>query len=109
MDYPTEATAVVRLSLMQPKPGAQERVLELQQQIVSWLPGKPGSIAGYIIVGGDPQGRVGHVSIFRSEQDADQAAQSDHVLAIRSELLLVIEEDSHVEHSYIGVDPTKLR
>lgn len=109
MDYPTEATVYVRLSLMQPKPGAQERVLKHQQDIVNWLPGKPGYIAGYVIVGGDPQGRVGHVGIWRSEQDADQAAQSDRVLAIRSELLLLIEEDPHAEHSYIGVDPTKLR
>lgn len=108
MDYPTEATACIRLSLMHPKKGELEHVLRLQREIVRWLQGKPGYLGGYVIVGGDPQGRVGHVSIYASEHDADQAAQSDHVLAIRSELLLIIEEGSHVEHSYLGVDPTKL-
>jgi hypothetical protein len=39
--------------------------------------------------------------------DADQAAQSQHVLSLRSELLLLIEEGSHVEHSYEAFDPTE--
>ena len=98
-------TFYIRLSLMIPKPGSEERVLELQRQLVAWLPGKPGYVGGYVIVGGDPQGRVGHVGIWRSEHDADAAAQSDHILSIRSELMLAIDEDSHAEHSYIGVDP----
>jgi hypothetical protein len=44
-----------------------------------------------------------------SEHDADHAAQTDHVLAQRSQLLMLIEDDTHVEDSWIArvVEPAK--
>ena len=105
MEYPPDATFYVRLSLMSPKAGMRDRVLELHEQLIEWLPGQPGFVRGYLILSGDPQGRVGHLDVWRSEQDADHAAQTDHVLALRSELLLLIEDDSHAEHSYVSFDP----
>jgi quinol monooxygenase YgiN len=104
MDYPPETTFHVRLSLMVPRPGKVDEVLELHCKLVEWLPGQPGFVRGYII-SGDRWGRVGHLSVYTSEQDADHVAQTDHILAIRSELLRLIEEDSHVERSYTAHDP----
>jgi quinol monooxygenase YgiN len=105
MDYPAQATFYVRLSLMLPKAGRKDRVIELHEQVLAGLPGTPGFIRGYLLVSGDPQGRIGHLNVWRSEQDADQAAQTQHVMSVRSELLQVIEEDSHVERSYTAYDP----
>ncbi len=105
MDYPSDATFYVRLSLMKPKDGMRDEVLEMHRQLVAWLPSQPGFVRGYLIISGDPQDRVGHLDVWRSEQDADHAAQTDHVLAVRSELLLLVEKESHAEHSYISIDP----
>ena len=105
MDYPPEATFYVRLSLMSPKEGMLDEVLELHRKLVEWLPGQPGFVRGYLIVEGDPQGRVGHLNVYRAEQDADRAAQTEHVLSLRSEMMLLIEDDSHVERSYTAYDP----
>jgi quinol monooxygenase YgiN len=105
MDYPPEAMFDVRLSLMMPRPGARDEVIEMHQKLIEWLQGQPGFVRAYLIVEGDPHGRVGHLSVYRTMQDADNAAQTDHVLAVRSELLLLIEEDSRAEHEYTAIDP----
>ena len=104
MDYPPDATFYVRLSLMVPKPGKLDEVLEIHRKLVEWLAGQPGFVRGYVITG-DHWGRVGHLNVYRSERDADRVAQTDHVLAIRSELLRLIDDESHVERFYTAQDP----
>lgn len=105
MQYPADARFYVRLSLMVPKDGMQDKVLELHRDLVEWLRGQPGFVRGYLIVGGDPEGRIGHLSVYHSERDADQVAQTQHVLAVRSGLLQLIEEGSHAERSWTAYDP----
>lgn len=100
-----DATFYVRLSLMRPKPGMRDEVLELHRQLGEWLSEQPGFVRGYIIIEGDPQGRVGHLNVYESEQAADDVAQTQHVLSLRSELMLLVEEDSHAEHFYTAIDP----
>lgn len=105
MDYPADATYYIRLSLMDPREGERERVLVLHRGLVEWLAGQPGFVRGYVIESGDPAGRVGHLNVYRSEEDADRVAQHDHVLATRAELKLLVDEDSHAEHSYVAYGP----
>ncbi|MEX0786810.1 MAG: hypothetical protein WD939_09250 [Dehalococcoidia bacterium] len=105
MEYPPEATFYVRLSLMNPNPGEDEKVSELLDDMLAYLPGCDGYVRGYKLTSGDPQGRIGRLGVWRSEEDADRAANTQHVLSVRSELLLHIEEDSHIERSYTAYDP----
>jgi len=42
------------MSLMAPKDGMEDRVLELDRSLVEWLQGQPGFVRGYLIVDGDP-------------------------------------------------------
>lgn len=105
MDFPQDAVFYVRFSLMKPKRGQKERVIELHRQLVEWLPGQPGFVRGYLILSGDPYGRVGHLNVYRSEEDAERVAQTQHILSLRSELNLIIEPESHAEHSYEAFDP----
>ena len=94
----------VRLSLMIPREGMQEQVLALHRKLVSGLPSQPGFVRGYVITG-DRWGRVGHLNIYGSEHEADHAAQTQHVLSLRSEMLQLIVEESHIERSYDVFDP----
>lgn len=105
MNYPGDTTFYVRLSLSLAKPGMEETVLRLHRNLVESLRGQPGFVRGYVIVDGDPDGRVGHLNVYESEAAADHAAQSQHVLSVRSELLQSIEEDSHVERTWTVFDP----
>jgi hypothetical protein len=105
MEYPPEATFYVRLSLMDPNPGEEERVSKLLDDMLAYLPDCPGYVRGYKLFAGDTQGRIGRLGVWRSEEDADRAANTQHVLSVRSELMRYIDEDSHVEHSYTAYDP----
>lgn len=105
MEYPAEATFFVRLSLMVPRPGMRERMLELDRKLIEWLKDQPGFVRGFLIVEGDPEDRVGHITIYDSAYNADHVAQTQHVLSVRSELMLLAQEDSQIELSWTGFDP----
>ena len=109
MDYPAEAVIYIRVSLATPKPGNEERVSQLMDDMLTFLPSQPGYVRGYKILSGDPEGRLGRIGVYESEAAADHAAQTDHILAVRSELMQLIEEDSHSERSYTAFDPSHPR
>jgi len=93
----------VRLSLVQPKAGHEQQVLQMEADLIKYLAGRPGYLHGYQITGGDSiAGRIGRLTLWRSDHDADHAAQTDHVLAVRSELLMLIEDEEHIEDSWIA-------
>lgn len=105
MDYSSDATFYVRLSLSLAKPGMEEQVLKLHHNLVESLRGQPGHVRGYVIVDGDPDGRVGHLNVYESEAAADHVAQTQHILSVRAELLQFTDEDAHVERSWTVFDP----
>ncbi|MEX2159602.1 MAG: hypothetical protein WEB04_09400 [Dehalococcoidia bacterium] len=94
----------VRLSLMTPREGMQEQVLAMHRTLVEGLASQPGFVRGYVITG-DRWGRVGHLNVYTSEHEADHAAQTQHILSLRSEMLMLIVEESHIERSYEVYDP----
>ena len=50
--------------------------------------------------------RHGRVGIWESEIAAQTAAQTEHSMALRAQLLRVIDEDTHLELSFQGTpDP----
>lgn len=105
MDYPADATFYVRLSFVNPKPGQDELVSGVMDHLLEFFSTQPGYVRGYKLLSGDPEGRCGRLTVWKSEQDADHTANNQHVLSVRSELLQLIEEDSHVERSYTAFDP----
>ena len=92
----------VRMSLVKAKAGQQAAVTKIEDDLMAFFTKQPGYIHGYQIIGGDSDGRVGRLTLWESDQHADQAAQTAHVLAQRSEMLLLIEGDTHVEDSWIA-------
>jgi len=104
MTKPTDGSFYIRLSLMIPASGREAEVVELHRNLVASLAGQPGFIRGFVITG-DRWGRVGHMNIYESEAAADHVANTQHVLSVRSQVLLLIDEESHVERSYDVYDP----
>jgi hypothetical protein len=91
----------VRLSMATPRAGHEDDVARMDDELMRFFAKQPGYLHGYRITGGDAiAGRIGRLSLWRSEHDADAAAQTEHVLAIRSELLLVIADERHIEYSW---------
>ncbi len=105
MDYPPEATFYVRLSLMSPRAGEEDRVSQITDDLLRHFSTQPGFVRGYRLLSSDPGNRCGRLTVWKSVQERDQAAITQHVLSARSELMLLIEEDSHVERAFTAYDP----
>ena len=90
----------VRVSLMQPKAGRHTEVRELLDDLAGFFAQQPGFIEGYGLHSSDSL--VGRVTVWESADAADAAAQSNHVLAVRSRLNTDVEDGSHQEHAFEG-------
>jgi quinol monooxygenase YgiN len=100
---PDDNVVYVRLSLARPRPGHEEQVAKMDDELMRSFAAQPGYLHGYRITGGDSVGgRIGRLTLWRSDQDADRAAQTTHILAVRSELLLLIEDQQHIEDSWVA-------
>lgn len=90
----------VRISLMKPVPGHEDEVRQLNQELVSFYRGQQGCQLCYFLAAADSSGEVGRVSVWDSEHAADQAANHDHSMALRSRLHLLI-QPGHQDRSFI--------
>jgi hypothetical protein len=99
----------IRISLMQPKMGQTEALNSLLDRLVSYYEQQPGYVTGFRLKNIDGSGRVGRLGVWVSEEDAERAANTDHDLALRSELNMVVDEDSHEEYSFEGVPAERVR
>lgn len=94
--------AYVRISLMQPKRGQEERVGQLLDDLIEFYEKQPGYITGYRLRPHDGSNRVGRIGIWEHQDDAERAATDGHDMALRSELNMVVEDGSHQELSFDG-------
>ncbi len=95
--------AYVRISHMRPKSGEEQRVGEILDKLSTFYSAEGGYVLGYRLQHheGDVT-RLGRVGVWESEEHAVHAAQTEHALALRSQLLRLIDEDSHEELSFEG-------
>ena len=94
----------VRVSYMTPREGQEGRVAEFLRRLSTYYLSRPGYLQGYLLQpqpGAAPR-RIGRVGIWDSERAAEEAAQGERALALRSELIPLVNEDSHVELQFVG-------
>lgn len=96
----------VRISYMHPKAGSEGRVSEILRDLSAFYHAQPGYQGGYLLApyeaarGG--AARYGRVGVWDSEEAAEHAGQQEHSLALRAELVRLVEEDSHTELTFDG-------
>ena len=89
---------------MTPRSGQEEELADLLDRLVQYFQGKPGFIAAYRI-SSDPHSkdkRVGRLSIWDSEDDANRMSSDQHDLALQAEIKLLAIDATHEEHSFIA-------
>jgi quinol monooxygenase YgiN len=90
----------IRISIARARPGQEARLQELQGQIVALSAGQPGCERAYLLYPHDESGDVARISIWDSEAAAEQAASTDAMLSLRSELNLAAAEGAHSERAF---------
>lgn len=76
--------AYIRISISTPKEGSRDRVLELEDRLLASFKDHDGFRSAYRLTSST---QVGRVSIWDAEANADAAANSQHTLSLRSELM----------------------
>jgi heme-degrading monooxygenase HmoA len=94
--------AFVRLSVVKPRPGQEQRAIELLEALSAATADSPGWQANYVLRPHDDSGEIARISIYDSESSAEREAATSSVLSLRSELHLVIEPD-HRERAFFSV------
>ncbi len=87
---------------MRARSGEEPRVRDLLDQLVAYYAQQPGYIVGYRLEPTEPEGYIGRIGIWQREEDAQHAAQTEHDLALRSQLNMSVAE--HTEYSFHGVE-----
>ncbi|MCA9825565.1 MAG: antibiotic biosynthesis monooxygenase [Dehalococcoidia bacterium] len=90
----------IRISIARPRPGQEKRLAELQQAIADYSAKQPGCDRSYVLRPHDHSGEIARISIWDNESQAEAAANSDHMLSLRSELNLAAAEGGHSERAF---------
>ena len=94
----------VRVTYVVPREGQVDRVQEQLKKLSEYYATQPGYIEGYLLMPhpmADPPA-MGRFGAWESDRAAEDAAQAEHGMALRAELLRLIQEDSHLELTFNG-------
>jgi hypothetical protein len=76
--------AYVRLTLLKPRPGSEDEVMSLLQELDAQLAEVPGLVFSFLMSREDRL--LGRASVWLSKDEANREALSDRVLSLRSRL-----------------------
>lgn len=88
--------------MMRARSGEEARVRDLLDRLVAYYRQQPGYMAGYRLEPTEAGGYVGRMGIWQRVEDAERAAQTEHDLALRSQLNMSVVE--HTEYTFQGVE-----
>jgi len=94
----------LRLSLARPMEGRGEEAQRLEADLLSHSSAQEGFVGGYRLTARDGGREIGRITIWEREEAADRAATTQHVMALRSDLLAVAEAE-RVEMASDAVRP----
>lgn len=83
----------LRLSLARPMEGRGEEARRLEEELLSYLSAQEGFVSGYRLTARNGGREVGRISIWETKEAAERAATTQRVMALRSKLLAVTEEE----------------
>ncbi len=97
--------AYVRITTMIARTGQEQRLEQLLRDLSALYAKQPGYVLGYMLTPHDDANprRYGRVGVWQDERSATNAAQHEHALSVRSELLRILVEELLDEYSCIGV------
>lgn len=89
----------IRLSIAKPRRGQEARLEDLMRKLEATLKAQPGCITSYLLKPHDDSGEIARIGIYENEDAAESAANSQSVMAIRSEIHLA-SEPGHIERAF---------
>ena len=94
--------AYIRLSINRPRRGEEQRMEDLLRKLTLLTSGQEGCTDTYLLRPHDDSGEIARIAIYNDEASAEHAANSQSVMALRSEIHLLA-EPGHVERAFFSI------
>ena len=92
----------VRLSLVTPKPGQEAQAAGLIDELLEHCRRQSGYETGFRLDQFEGDRQLGRITVWEAKHFADDAANTTHDLALRSELNLTVEPGSLEERAFVA-------
>ncbi|MEP7215878.1 MAG: antibiotic biosynthesis monooxygenase [Anaerolineaceae bacterium] len=92
----------IRLSIAKPRRGEEARVEEVMRKLSALSADQEGCRESYVLRPHDDSGEVARIAVYSDEKAAEQAANSQSFMALRSELHLIA-EPGHIERAFFTI------
>ncbi|HMO54524.1 MAG TPA: antibiotic biosynthesis monooxygenase [Tepidiformaceae bacterium] len=93
--------AYVRVSIAKPRRGQEARLEELMRKLEAIIRAQPGCTASYLLKPHDDSGEIARIAIYENEDVAEDAANNQQIMALRSEIHLLV-EPGHIERAFFS-------
>lgn len=93
----------VRLSIARPRHGEERRLEELMLRLNKLTADQEGCLESHTLKPHDNSGEIARIAIYRDEAAAEHAANNAAIMALRSEMHLIV-EPSHTERAFFSID-----
>jgi quinol monooxygenase YgiN len=92
----------IRLSIARARRGEEARLEEIMRKLADASKSEDGCLESYVLKPHDDSGDIARISIYRDQAAGTAAANSDRILALRSEMHLIV-EPGHTERAFFTV------
>jgi quinol monooxygenase YgiN len=92
----------IRLSITKPRKGEDARLEQLMRRLTELAGEQEGCTASYLLRPHDDSGEIARIAVYANEAAAEQAANNQSVMAIRSEIHLIT-EPGHTERAFFAI------
>lgn len=92
----------IRLSVARPRRGQEQLLEELMRKLAGLTAEQQGCIQSWVLRPHDESGEIARISIYSDEDAAEHSANNQSVMALRSEMHLLM-EPGHVERAFFSI------
>jgi len=92
----------IRISVARPRKGEEKRLEDIMKRIAQLVAESDGCLESYVLRPHDDSGEIARIAIYKDEDSAEHAAVSEKVMALRSEMHLLV-EPGHEERAFFSI------
>ncbi len=93
----------IRISIAKPRRGEEDRLRDVLERINAEASSREGCLQTHLLRPHDESGELARIAIYRDEAAGEAAASSQTMLALRSEMHLLV-EPGHTERAFFSED-----
>ena len=92
----------IRISIARANKGSEQRFEEVMRELTNVCAAGEGCEAAYILKPHDESGEIARITIYSDAKYAEHTAQSDRILALRSEMHRLC-QPGHTERAFFSI------